>query len=379
MDKQKIIFTKEIDLFQENYTSGNFTIGAKSLFFWNFYHAWKTDFRQDNEKSSGPGLLGLSLRNSQLSTFVDVVTEKKAPPPPYKKFSLHVDKDNQESFIKRIAVGSSDPQNSNNYICIVVRTSKFSDSVIIWDINNDCEVNQFDTSPNAIITFDALGHCYIVEESNIIITEQNVKLASYHTECINKENLQQLAFDLSLGHHFDNVNHNFMLLNEYIGLSFSFMNLVIRDKHQSIDDATEALDYELDEEQFNYNINKKTFMTCDNFVTFDYRLLEDVLAFLLERNPVLLEQLHYYYIEEIKINEDNSITALEEMYGKFNYHADKNAFIIKWTPLRLAKNNSKSANIILNYMSKIDTNCSGTFCDLLPLFLESSMFIKYLE
>lgn len=188
-----------------------------------------------------------------------------------------------------------------------------------------------------------------------------------------------MAFDLTLGHHFDYINHNFMLLNEYIGLSFSFMNLVIRDKHQSIDDANEAMDYDLDEDQFNYNINKKTFMTCDNFVTFDYRLLEDVLAFLKTRNPVLLEQLHYYFTEEIKVNEENSYSALEDMFGKVNYNAEKNAFIIKWTPLRIAKNNSKSANIILNYMSKIDTNASGTFCDLLPLFIESSMFIKYLE
>lgn len=61
--------------------------------------------------------------------------------------------------------------------------------MIIWDIYNDCEVGQFDTSPNAIITFDAHGHCYIVEESNIIVTQQNVRLASFSTQCINKDNI----------------------------------------------------------------------------------------------------------------------------------------------------------------------------------------------
>jgi hypothetical protein len=50
----------------------------------------------------------------------------------------------------------------------------------------------------------------------------------------------------------------------------------------------------------------KTFMTCDNFVTKDYEKLEQALKLLHERNPALLEQLHYYFIEEIECDNDEN-------------------------------------------------------------------------
>lgn len=100
--------------------------------------------------------------------------------------------------------------------------------------------------------------------------------------------MTNIAFDLSQGHHFDYKNHNFMLLDEYIGLSFSFMNLVIRDKHQNIDPG-EIQDFQMDIEQFNYNINMKTFLSSDNFVIYNYDDLEKALAFIKQRDPELLE------------------------------------------------------------------------------------------
>lgn len=39
-------------------------------------------------------------------------------------------------------------------------------------------------------------------------------------------------FASSYGFKFDERNHNWVLCNEYIGLSFSFMTLVIRDRDQ---------------------------------------------------------------------------------------------------------------------------------------------------
>ena len=55
------------------------------------------------------------------------------------------------------------------------------------------------------------------------------------------------------------------MLNEYVSLSFSFMTFVIRDRHQNME-KDEKYAYDNDIEMFNYNINRKTYLTCDNFV-----------------------------------------------------------------------------------------------------------------
>lgn len=51
------------------------------------------------------------------------------------------------------------------------------------------------------------------------------------------------------------------------------MTLVIRDKHQNMDGG-EILNNKQDPERFRFNINKKTFLTCDNFVNLHYEQLE---------------------------------------------------------------------------------------------------------
>jgi len=59
------------------------------------------------------------------------------------------------------------------------------------------------------------------------------------------------------------LNHNWVLFSEYLSLSFSFMTFVIRDKHQTADDLD---DFSFDVTIYSFNINRKTFLTCDNFV-----------------------------------------------------------------------------------------------------------------
>jgi len=45
------------------------------------------------------------------------------------------------------------------------------------------------------------------------------------------------------------------------------MTLVIRDHHENATDL-EMEKYVFDEEQYNFNINRKTFLTCNNFVAY---------------------------------------------------------------------------------------------------------------
>lgn len=68
-----------------------------------------------------------------------------------------------------------------------------------------------------------------------------------------------------------------MLLDEYISLSFSFMTLVIRDKTQRDEKQFDDKEFVFDPEEYNFIINRRTFLTCDKFVGEDYEKLLFVL------------------------------------------------------------------------------------------------------
>ena len=94
------------------------------------------------------------------------------------------------------------------------------------------------------------------------------------------------------------MNHNWILFNEYLTLSFSFMTLVIRDQTQN--NTLQQTEFEkgaFDKEEFNFIINRRTCFTCDSFVSENYDQLKYVLNQLYKLDPVLLQQLNYYYID----------------------------------------------------------------------------------
>ena len=216
----------------------------------------------------------------------------------------------------------------------------------------------------------------------MIVIDQGVKLKSYDVQNMS-QNESNLAFSLTKGCHFDHENHNFLLINEYISLSFSFMTLVIRDKHQSIK-AHEVYHYNLDEEQFKFNINKKTFLTCDNFVTFDYDKLENSLKFILKRDKELLEQLNYYYVEKEKVQANkvkytrmstfDSLRLTENLRLSMLEDSSQEIDEKIVTPLHLALSNNRSVNILLEYMSYVDYNASGNFKDIMDQLVDKTKF-----
>ena len=60
-------------------------------------------------------------------------------------------------------------------------------------------------------------------------------MKSYDVSKINKRKEKMditNRFGLYKGHRVDYVNHNWMIFNEYLSLSFSFMTFVIRDRFQ---------------------------------------------------------------------------------------------------------------------------------------------------
>ena len=83
------------------------------------------------------------------------------------------------------------------------------------------------------------------------------------------------------------------------------MTLVIRDKMQTSDLSHLDENYLFDQEQFNFIINRRTCFTCDQFVGNNYEKLQYVLKSLEAIDPVLLEQLNYYY----------NVSQVEKMLG----------------------------------------------------------------
>ena len=104
-----------------------------------------------------------------------------------------------------------------------------SDAIIVWVIDEDCEQSSIDVGKKSKIFFDADGYTYVTQNDEVLICQQDVKLTSYDVEKVQYGD-HNMYFEYYKGHRFDNKNHNWILFNEYISLSFSFMTLVIRDQ-----------------------------------------------------------------------------------------------------------------------------------------------------
>lgn len=132
-------------------------------------------------------------------------------------------------------------------------------------------------STDAKVIFDSSGDVYLTEKDIFINTSQNVSLLAYDVEKANDEKYrEQIYFQYFKGHRFDKKNHNWILFNEYLCFSFSFMTFVIRGKAQEDDDFTDE-NYMFDPIQYSFILNKRTCLTCDNFVAENYEKLLFVL------------------------------------------------------------------------------------------------------
>lgn len=202
------------------------------------------------------------------------------------------------------------------------------------------------------------GSLYIAEGESIIVTDQNVKLKSYDVELANSADF--LKFPLTQGYRFDYQDHNWILFAEYISMSFCFMTFVIRDKHS---DGLNLDDYPFDIEQCNFNINRRTVLTCDNLVSADQETLSQLLKEMEKVDFDLLDQLLYYYEEEIPPEKVTGMRKGAEVFTSMLKSFTINISDLnqkekpvkkrKVTPTHLAVNNKRSINLILGYLTKL--------------------------
>jgi hypothetical protein len=143
----------------------------------------------------------------------------------------------------------------------------------------------------------------------------------------------------------------------------------------------------VDVEPYNYIFNKSTAFLDGNFVKVDYPQLHTVLQTFEERDPDLLELLHYTQeIQDVKKIEQLQTLGAFEHFGQLTPERQRelnSAFHLfeRHSPLHMAiqEGNNRSVDIILEYMAKIDTNCSRQFRGIFDKLVEYNKLKTYLN
>ena len=85
--------------------------------------------------------------------------------------------------------------------------------------------------------------------------------------------------------------HNFILMRNFINLSFSYMTFVIKDNFD--EGGYVSNDFLFDSEGYDFVLGKNTLFTEGTLVTQDYDKLNFILKSYQKQDPILLEQLLY--------------------------------------------------------------------------------------
>ena len=67
-------------------------------------------------------------------------------------------------------------------LIIKVNINPKLDTIIIWDLMGDIEVDSYDVNPESQIMFDSNGDTYILEKDHVIINKMGCQCFSYQVE-----------------------------------------------------------------------------------------------------------------------------------------------------------------------------------------------------
>lgn len=184
-----------------------------------------------------------------------------------------------------------------------------------------------------------------MENDYIINCDKGCKLLSYQFKV---SDFYEPELNFGNGYRVDDEMHNFILMRNYINLSFSYMTFIIKMNYDNggyIND-----DFQFDVEGYDYILKMNSVFTEGTLVVTDY----DKLLFILQQyeklNPILLEQLFYR-------NDENK------------------------TPLHIAVgvNNTRIVNLILNTMSRMQNSGIHIIKDIFKDMINYSEFSNYLN
>ena len=143
------------------------------------------------------------------------------------------------------------------------------------------------------------GRLVIMTNELTILSQEQCAL-----KCFNNENFDDKEttvchkrLDYDQGFRFDSENHNWLILREYVSLSFSYMTFVIKNHLETMDndelDSSPLFGRGFDVEAYNYLLNKNTCFMTGDLVKKKYLELEMCLQNFERIDPVYLELLNY--------------------------------------------------------------------------------------
>ena len=138
---------------------------------------------------------------------------------------------------------------------------------------------------------------------------------------MNVKDFEEPQFKFGNGYRVDDEMHNFILMRNFINLSFSYMTFVIKDNFDQ--GGYISNDFLFDSEGYDFVLGKNTLFTEGNLVIQDYDKLNFILKNYQKQDPVMLEQLLY--------KNSNNVTALH---------------------IAVKANNTRMVNLILQFLAK---------------------------
>ena len=104
---------------------------------------------------------------------------------------------------------------------------------------------------------------------------------------MNVKHFEEPQFKFGNGYRVDDEMHNFILMRNFINLSFSYMTFVIKDNFDQ--GGYVSNDFLFDCEGYDFVLGKNTLFTEGNLVIQDYDKLNFILKNYQKQDPVMLE------------------------------------------------------------------------------------------
>lgn len=177
---------------------------------------------------------------------------------------LEVDEKEEEAYIKDLKMGK-DPSR----IAIVLGEDE-GHVIFEWNVKKNIEVLTYDVTSEFKVIWDNDGQMYILNNDGVFFTELHCNVKAFSYQKLNELKVSQKESGLGLekGIRMDSKNHNWMILEEYLAVPFSYMSFVIKD---FIEKTTrdKRVNFVFDPEPYNYLMNRSSSFLDSSFVKDD--------------------------------------------------------------------------------------------------------------
>ena len=138
--------------------------------------------------------------------------------------------------IKKVRLSSKDET------AVIISADGELDRITVWDIQDNQETSSMTIKKPYVVVFDHLGKPYIISK-NVHFADLNCSTTAYDFDDVDLLKLVQLDQDhddenyqytdqeigAGKGNKFDGKNHNYLVLQNYLALPFSYMSFALKD------------------------------------------------------------------------------------------------------------------------------------------------------